>query len=677
MSSDKTLIISLFNAAFYFKNNDYDLHGILKDFELFIPDYPFNGLFYYDFFFKNVGEFNEDNFLSFYKKIGDCFNLSNYCPEELFCFFSELSNYNDISKKIFDDVSHRLNKIKKQPIEEKIHQSDNIAPTIDMPSCDADIVLSVNDISILLDDDKDFDLAIKQFSKREMHVKWNNILNSLSVNIRKQEDLLSFSEKNIKYILSMIICFPSYCTAASFIMEFISNTYDYLAKDVYRKIILSGEPEMALSSLRDDIFMPKNIGKNGFNKWFSWGCELVVECIRDDYHLIHNYNYIDFIYIIFKDGSDECIGEFDKIIDAVLVNKPADTDNSYLIWLVIKFFTSKEVVYDKLFEFIKSNPKSIWSVIEFSKKWHDELNYYLFPLQKYYLILIIGFHAPLAYRPSSNHEKIKNLSDESQFIIDTINSLSSMPNSCAGNYLKRLLEEDYLSSYCDYIKHAMAQQASVHRAANYKQPSFDKVIASLRNTCPANIADLHALIIDHLNVLKKEILYGNTDMYKAFWQCNSYGQPDKPVIEDICRDRLIDFLSKKLLPLKLHLEPEAHMANDKRADIVVYANSRMKLPLELKRNKHPDVWNACMTQLARLYTRDPDASGYGIYVVFWFGDKITTRLDGVSKPNSASEMESKLRERIPDAKRHYLDVVVIDVVGFNPNKGSLQKTGCV
>ena len=221
-----------------------------------------------------------------------------------------------------------------------------------------------------------------------------------------------------------------------------------------------------------------------------------------------------------------------------------------------------------------------------------------------------------------------------------------------------------MDSYSLFLKHAIAQQHIIRISANYKQPSFSQTIKTLKNAYPANITDLHALTIDHLQNLKKEILDGNTDKYKAFWRCDSHGRIETPEIEEICRNRLIDFLSPKI-PQGLHVEPEGHMADDKRADIIILADGNMKLPLELKRDMHTDVWNACMSQLDRLYTRDPDASGYGIYVVFWFGNKRTTSLvtppDGISKPNSASEMELQLRRLIPDAKRHYLDVVVIDV----------------
>ena len=62
------------------------------------------------------------------------------------------------------------------------------------------------------------------------------------------------------------------------------------------------------------------------------------------------------------------------------------------------------------------------------------------------------------------------------------------------------------------------------------------------------------------------------------------------------------------------------MVVDKRSDIIMQAPGQ-KLPIELKRDTNHGLWEACITQLERLYVRDPEAQGYGIFGVFWFGDK--------------------------------------------------------
>ncbi|MFQ5729644.1 MAG: hypothetical protein ACE5GN_04725 [Waddliaceae bacterium] len=161
------------------------------------------------------------------------------------------------------------------------------------------------------------------------------------------------------------------------------------------------------------------------------------------------------------------------------------------------------------------------------------------------------------------------------------------------------------------------------------------------------------------------MLTSNTDKYKIFWQCDKYAKADKPQVEDYCRDRLIEMLKPCLASLDIRIEPEGHMANDKRADIAVLPPPGQKLLLELKRDTHSDLWTACRDQLELLYARDPEASGYGIYVVFWFGDKrkgsITRPPNGIKRPQSAKDLEKALRSLIPEDKKQRLQAIVIDV----------------
>lgn len=107
------------------------------------------------------------------------------------------------------------------------------------------------------------------------------------------------------------------------------------------------------------------------------------------------------------------------------------------------------------------------------------------------------------------------------------------------------------------------------------------------------------------------------------------------------------------------------MAEDKRADIIILSPPGQKLPLELKRDIHDDLWEACESQLDRLYTRDPEACGYGVYVIFWFGEQrkgsITSPPNRMPHPTSSEEMEVMLRELIPPEKRNRLQVIVFDV----------------
>lgn len=260
---------------------------------------------------------------------------------------------------------------------------------------------------------------------------------------------------------------------------------------------------------------------------------------------------------------------------------------------------------------------------------------------------------------------IRNKWDAAKFVRNSISKLSTIPDRKSGDALQRLLKDNKLISYHDNLRHAVANQATVRREAEYQQPSWTETIEALKGGKPVNNPDLHALVFDILRMEKKAIQYAHTDGYKAFWRCNSNGNIDTPEIENLCRDRLIERLKSPLVPLGLHVEREGNMASDKRADILVLADSGMKLPLELKRHYHKDLWTACENQLERMYTRDPGAAGYGIYVVFWFGEKRPTAIpkppDGINKPTSATELEKALQSLVPAEHYACIKVVVLDV----------------
>jgi hypothetical protein len=129
---------------------------------------------------------------------------------------------------------------------------------------------------------------------------------------------------------------------------------------------------------------------------------------------------------------------------------------------------------------------------------------------------------------------------------------------------------------------------------------------------------------------------------------------------------LVTLLRPALVPKEITLEPEGHMAADKRADVSVAMPGR-KILCELKRDYHVDLWTAANQQLERFYAHDPEAKGFGIYGVFWFGGQRARRIpkhpDLANTPESAAELERMLRDLIPACRRARLAVLVIDVSG--------------
>ena len=247
--------------------------------------------------------------------------------------------------------------------------------------------------------------------------------------------------------------------------------------------------------------------------------------------------------------------------------------------------------------------------------------------------------------------------------------LSATSTEAATLALTRLGGDAALASYRPHILHALANQRQRRRDAEYDRPDWQQTVTALANGAPATIADLHALLVAHLLDLRQRIERENIDIYKQFWNVDGHGKQTDPRPEELCRDIVVGLMRPQLLPLEITVEPEGHMVADRRADISVAMPAR-KILCELKRDYHPDVWSAAEQQLDRFYAHDPEARGFGVYCVFWFGDKrareIAAPPGGLSRPQSAGEMEQMLRNLLPENVRARIAVVVVDVSGKKP-----------
>jgi predicted NACHT family NTPase len=256
--------------------------------------------------------------------------------------------------------------------------------------------------------------------------------------------------------------------------------------------------------------------------------------------------------------------------------------------------------------------------------------------------------------------------DASEYFREITNSISSLTTQDATQVLVRLSENPALTSYKPHVLYALSSQRQRRRDAQYERPSWHATVRTLQNGPPATVGDLHALAVEQLLGLVVRIRRENTDLYKQFWNVDGYGRPSTPRPEELCRDAVVALLRPVLLPREVTVEPEGHMVADRRADIFVAMPGR-KILSELKRDYHADVWTAAEQQLDRFYVHDPEAKGYGIYGVFWFGERrpqeIPVSPAGRSRPVSADEMQTMLTSLLPENMRSRIAVIVFDVSG--------------
>ena len=243
-----------------------------------------------------------------------------------------------------------------------------------------------------------------------------------------------------------------------------------------------------------------------------------------------------------------------------------------------------------------------------------------------------------------------------------IDRLAEDTSDAASNALESLAKDDRLRNRRSELLDRLHRQKTIRREAIFAHPGLERVAEVLDNGPPANAADLAALTTDVLRQVGKDLRDGSPSGWRSSWHVDQYDRVTIPLPENACRRPLVLALRPLLTPMGIETQIGARYADDKRSDIRVACHG-FNVPVEIKRSCHRELWSAIQTQLIAKYTRDPGADGYGIYLVFWFGDAEGCRPTPRSgpKPKSAAELEKALLETLSDHERRKISVLVIDV----------------
>ena len=237
-----------------------------------------------------------------------------------------------------------------------------------------------------------------------------------------------------------------------------------------------------------------------------------------------------------------------------------------------------------------------------------------------------------------------------------LQELTNRSDSDAMEALDSLATNPDLKAWKREIEQAQEERDRNRRAAKRPDLTLKQVQYALQGGPPASAADLAALTVDVLEELAVEIRDGQTSDWRQYWHRDQKTLIE-PLHENDCRDALLSDLKKMLKIHRVGAQPEGRYADDKRADIRISYRSDFAIPVEIKRSHHPDIWRGIPEQLVPKYTRDPEADGYGIYLVFWFGTKY---MKG-SIPNEPQELKNLLEKQLDPSLKNKIHVVVIDV----------------
>jgi hypothetical protein len=255
--------------------------------------------------------------------------------------------------------------------------------------------------------------------------------------------------------------------------------------------------------------------------------------------------------------------------------------------------------------------------------------------------------------------------DRSQLVAGFASELGNRLDDESRTRLGALRDDPALSAWRERLAEIAEQQIRKERESRYQRPSLEDVLKVLAAGEPTNHGDLHALVCDHLRRLIEEIEHGAGSGFRTFWNVSGAGdQLQSPVTENEARSRLRDRLNERLAPLGITAEIEGDYSGGNRGDLKVIYRS-MNVPVEVKRHYKKEVWEAPETQLKEKYAIDPGSGGYGIYLVFWFGEdeqdrRVPAPPAGIARPTTAAEMEAALRQMYSGEEWNRIEFFCVD-----------------
>ena len=344
-----------------------------------------------------------------------------------------------------------------------------------------------------------------------------------------------------------------------------------------------------------------------------------------------------------------------ELVADCLARSHPDKETS-LLWWSVTYWVGLERYREELYAVAADDRDFLWFVNERTGPESGEYLRRLSLAQLVFIVEAFGTHWPIAELPRGPMVGSHHPWDASRFINRAINEIANRTSSEATEALQKLIG-NHAPSYVDTMKHALMLQRKARRDSEYAAPTVGELRAVVEESLPESIDDMRACFADCIEAVQERLRGSDTDMWEVYW---ASGEPRN---EDFCRNRLMDQMSS-VVPAPIRLVREASMPARTRADVAVIYGS-IGLPVEIKGQWHCSVWDAACEQLDEKYTRDWHAEGRGAYIVFWFGDVPGKQLpgnpDGLAPPKTPEDLREMLADRIPEARRSYIDVFVMDV----------------
>ena len=357
-------------------------------------------------------------------------------------------------------------------------------------------------------------------------------------------------------------------------------------------------------------------------------------------------------------GSGDHKKDLIKLADDRLKNNTWASEGHRRTWHVAAFLLDFDYFYAVVRKFANEDENHLWTFgdLASAREYGKSSALSLSIEQIAFLLETFAPQWPDSSPPSGGWSGSNNPWDASRWLNYLIKMLSERKSEKAIKCLENLATSKCMDTYQDNVKHELAVARRALAETRHQEVNLEDVREILLSGKPVNVSDLQALFIEKFEEYQAKIRTGHTDAYKIFWD------RDEPHVENYCRDRLLDGLEQEMGAYGVRVHKEGTMANEIRVDLL-FSCGDFDLPVEIKRQWHPDIWTAAHEQLEERYSENYRTDGTGVYLVIWHGDvegKMIPKPPIGERPKSAEEMLQTLLDNSGDLSPK-TKIVVLDV----------------
>jgi hypothetical protein len=329
-------------------------------------------------------------------------------------------------------------------------------------------------------------------------------------------------------------------------------------------------------------------------------------------------------------------------------------------WTLNAFFFETDRRDQSLAE-LRADPKSIISIANLAGRFGRHESDYLPHLSAEAIFSILDAYVtawPKVPLPSSWGTGDPDDEAAYRFLRDVVWRISSDSPSRKLPVLTRLLGDARFDDHWPVLLTLRADAERELVLQDFRPPTAKDIASHLDQNKVASVEDLRALMVEELSGVQVDLKGLDTDPVETFYDGG------KHVNENTARNRVVDMVRARLKALGIPVVIEHHLADNKRSDFTATASisgSNPLLVVEAKGQWHPQLFTAAAEQLDARYSIHPDASGQGIYLVFWFGygETIAGKVDNTI--TSAEQLRDAILKQMPENLKKSIDVIVLDV----------------